>query len=284
MIGKIVMITGATGGIGRETAKGLAYMGATVVLVSRSTEKLIRVASELKSETRNDHIDYLPCDLTSMENVRKLASDFKERYDRLDVLINNAGEIINERRTSVDGYEYTLALDHLSHFLLTALLQDIIKRSAPSKIINVSSMAHILGHINFDDIMIEKGYTPGKAYGQAKLANILFTYELARRLSKTGVTVNCLHPGMVRTNFGKDTTGAWKLFLLLSKPFMISARKGAQTSIYLASSPDVVSVTGKYFAKKKEKKSSKESYDENVAKRFWEISEKLTGMGQTHQE
>ncbi len=277
MKGKVVMVTGATGGIGKETAKGLAYMGATVVLVSRSMEKLARVASEMKSETKNDDISHLSCDLTSMDSVRRLASEFRERYDRLDVLINNAGEIINDRRISVDGNEYTLALDHLSHFLLTSLLLDIIRRSAPSRIINVSSMAHIMGHIDFDDIMIEKGYTPGKAYGQAKLANILFTYELARRLASTGVTVNCLHPGMVRTNFGKDTTGAWKLFILLSKPFMISARKGAQTSIYLASSPEVVSVTGKFFAKKREKKSSKESYDKNTAKRLWEISEELTG-------
>ncbi len=284
MKGKVVMITGATGGIGKETARGLAHMGATLVLVSRSKEKLIRIVDEMRSETENKDIDYLPCDLTSMESVRRLASEYREKYDRLDVLINNAGEIINERRISVDGYEYTLALDHLSHFLLTSLLLDIIIRSAPSRIINLSSVGHIMGHIDFDDIMIEKGYTPGKAYGQAKLANILFTYELARRLSDTGVTVNCLHPGMVRTNFGKDTTGAWKLFILLSKPFMISARKGAQTSIYLASSPEVVSVSGKYFAKKKVKKSSKESYDESVAKRLWRISEELTGTGSINQE
>jgi len=277
MKGKIVLITGATSGIGRETALGLARKGATLVLVGRSREKLGRTISEIAAQTGNQQIDSLVCDLTSMESVRKLAGDFKAKYQRLDVLINNAGEIVNERRVTVDGYEYTLALDHLSHFLLTSLLMDIIKKSAPSRIINVSSSAHMFGHLDFDDLMGEKKYGAMRAYGQAKLANLLFTYELARRLAGTGVTVNALHPGVVKTNFGAGMKGRWRIFITLGKPFNISARKGAETSIYLASSPEVARVSGKYFAKKKEKRSSKESYDESVAKRLWSESARLTG-------
>ena len=277
MKGKIVLITGATSGIGRETALGLARKGATLVLVGRSREKLGRTISEIAAQTGNQQIDSLVCDLTSMESVRKLAGDFKAKYQRLDVLINNAGETVNERRVTVDGYEYTLALDHLSHFLLTSLLMDIIKKSAPSRIINVSSSAHMFGHLDFDDLMGEKKYGAMRAYGQAKLANLLFTYELARRLAGTGVTVNALHPGVVKTNFGAGMKGRWRIFITLGKPFNISARKGAETSIYLASSPEVARVSGKYFAKKKEKRSSKESYDESVAKRLWSESARLTG-------
>jgi len=278
MNGKIVLITGATSGIGRETALGLSKKHATLVLVGRSREKLDRTMSEIASQTGNHQLDSLVCDLTSMESVRSLAADFRAKYRRLDVLINNAGEIVSERRTTVDGYEYTLALDHLSHFLLTMLLMDVIKASAPSRIVNVSSSAHMLGHIDFDDLMGEKKYKAMRAYGQAKLANLLFAYELARRLAGTGVTVNALHPGAVRTNFGLGMKGRWRIILMLGKPFTINARKGAETSIYLASSPEVTGTSGKYFAKKKEKKSSKESYDESVAKRLWNESAKLTGV------
>jgi len=278
MKGKIVLITGATSGIGRETALGLSKKGATLVLVGRSREKLDRTVSEIASQTGNRQLDSLVCDLTSMESVRRLAADFRAKYRRLDVLINNAGEIVSERRTTVDGYEYTLALDHLSHFLLTMLLMDIIKASAPSRIINVSSSAHMFGHIDFDDLMGEKKYKAMRAYGQAKLANLLFTYELARRLAGTGVTANALHPGVVRTNFGIGLKGRWRIITCISRPFNINAGKGAETSIYLASSQEVAGTSGKYFAKKKEKRSSKESYDESVAKRLWNESAGLTGV------
>jgi NAD(P)-dependent dehydrogenase (short-subunit alcohol dehydrogenase family) len=278
MNGKIVLITGATSGIGKETALGLAKMGATVVLVGRSREKLDRVAGSIASATGNRTIDTMVCDLTSMESVRKLASDFKHKYQRLDVLINNAGEIVSERRTTVDGFEYTLALDHLSHFLLTMLLVNLIEASAPARIINVSSSAHSLGRIDFEDLMGEKKYTPMKAYGQAKLANLLFTYELARRLAGTGVTANAVHPGAVRTNFGKGMKGRWRIFLWLGSPFLIDAERGAETSIFVASSPEVSGITGKYFVKKKEKMSSKRSHDQTGAKRLWEVSSKLTGI------
>lgn len=277
MNSKIVLITGATSGIGRETALGLAAKGATLVLVGRSREKLDRTISEITSRTGNHQIDSLICDLTSMESVRRLAQDFKAKYQRLDVLINNAGEIVGERRTTVDGHEYTLALDYLSHFLLTSLLLDIIKASAPSRIIHVSSSTHMYGHINFDDLMGARKYGAMRAYGQAKLANLIFTYELARRLAGTGVTANALNPGLVRTNFGMGIRGRWRIPLLLKQRLSMSARKGAETSIYLASSPDVAGVSGKYFAKKKEKRSSKESYDVSVAKRLWSESARLTG-------
>lgn len=278
MKGKIVLITGATSGIGRETALGLAKMGATVVLVGRSREKLDRVASSIATATGNRMIDSMICDLTSMEEVRKLAHSFKLKYQRLDVLINNAGEIVGERRTTVDGFEYTLALDHLSHFLLTMLLLDQMKASAPARIINVSSSAHMLGHIDFEDLMGEKKYRPMKAYAQAKLANLLFTYELARRLAGTGVTVNAVHPGAVRTNFGKGIEGGWRIFLWLGRPFSIDAEKGARTSVFVASSPEVAGITGRYFVKKREKVSSKRSHDQTAAKRLWEVSSGLTGI------
>ena len=278
MKGKIVLITGATSGIGKETALGLAKRGATVVLVGRSREKLDKVASSIMSATGSRTIDTMICDLTSMENVRKLASGFKQKYQRLDVLINNAGEIVNERRVTVDGFEYTLALDHLSHFLLTMLLLDLIKASAPARIINVSSSAHMLGRINFEDLMGEKKYKPMKAYGQAKLANLLFTYELARRLAVTGVTANAVHPSAVRTNFGKGMKGRWRIFLWLGSLLLIDAEKGAETSIFVASSPEVEGITGKYFVKKKERKSSKRSLDQTAARRLWEVSSKLTGI------
>jgi NAD(P)-dependent dehydrogenase (short-subunit alcohol dehydrogenase family) len=278
MKGKIVLITGATSGIGKETALGLSKMGATIVLVGRSKEKLDRTVSEIASQTGNSQLDSLVCDLTSMGSVRKLAADFRAKHTRLDVLINNAGEVVNERRTTVDGFEYTLALDHLSHFLLSMLLMDIIKASAPSRIINVSSSAHMFGHIDFDNLMGEKKYGSMRAYGQAKLANLLFTYELARRLAGTEVTANALHPGVVRTNFGSGIKGGWRILIRLGRPFSINARRGAETSIYLASSPEVAGISGKYFAKKKEKVSSKESYDESVARRLWDESARLTGV------
>ena len=278
MKGKIVLITGATSGIGKETALGLAKIGATVVLVGRSREKLDRVASIIVSATGNSTIDTMVCDLTSMENVRKLASDFKHKYQRLDVLINNAGEIVSERRITVDGFEYTLALDHLSHFLLTMLLVNLIEASAPARIINVSSSAHLFGRIDFEDLMGEKKYNPMKAYSQAKLANLLFTHELATRLAGTGVTANAVHPGAVRTNFGKGMKGRWRIFLWLGSPFLIDAEEGAETSIFVASSPEVAGITGRYFVKKKEKISSKRSHDQTAAKRLWEVSSKLTGI------
>jgi NAD(P)-dependent dehydrogenase (short-subunit alcohol dehydrogenase family) len=276
MKGKIVMITGATGGIGKATAIGLARMGADLVLVGRNDERLAAIEDRVLKEGCGSATT-LRADLSSMEEVRWVGTELKNTLPRLDVLINNVGVIVPERRTTVDGYEYTFALDHLCSFLLTNLLIDKLKASAPSRIINVSSSAHILGKVHFDDLMLEKGYSPFKAYGQAKLANILFTRELARRLEGTGVTANSLHPGLVKTHFGLDLKGVPRLGTSIIRPFGIGPEKGAKTSIYLASSPEVNGLSGKYFVQCKPAWSTKRSKDEDDALRLWEVSEKLTG-------
>ena len=216
-------------------------------------------------------------DLSSLASVRKLADDFKKTHDRLHVLVNNAGLIMGKKMITVDNLETTFEVNYLSHFLLTMLLLDTLKVSAPSRIVNVSSSASLSGHIDFDDLQEKKGYSAMKSYSQSKLAQVLFTYELSRRLAGTGVTVNAVHPGVVRTRWG-DEGGALGIGIRLGRPFMISPKKGAETPIYLASSPEVEGVTGKYLYKKKENQSSKESYDGDEAKRLWDVSLKLTGL------
>ena len=202
--GKTILITGSSSGIGEAATKSLALTGANLVLVARNKDKVIKLINELKSANNNGQYDYLICDLLSQKQIHQIANEFKEKYDRLDVLINNAGGIFYGRKLTEEGFEYTFALDHLSYFLLTNLLLDIIKLSAPSRIINVSSATHFNSNLDFDNLNGEKNYKPHIAYAQAKLANVLFTYALARKLNDTGVTVNCLHPGVVRTNFGND--------------------------------------------------------------------------------
>jgi NAD(P)-dependent dehydrogenase (short-subunit alcohol dehydrogenase family) len=253
-------------------------MGAELILVGHNEERLRAVSDEIARVSGNSNLHPMRYDLSSMADVRGLASDIKNKHTKLDVLINNVGIIMGERKLTVDEYEYTFALDHLAPFLLTNLLLEEHMLTAPSRIVTVSSGAHATGHMHFDDLMMEKGWTPFKSYSQAKLANVLFTYELARRLNGTGITANCLHPGGVRSNFGSNLGRAYRVGMALFRPFMISPEKGARTSIYLASSPDVENVTGKYFAKCQPKRSSKESYDLEEAKRLWEISEKLTSI------
>ena len=279
MTNKIVLITGGTSGIGKETALGLARMNATLVIVGRDKEKTIRVVDEIKTTTGNDKVDHCLCDMASLAEVHKLASDFLSDHSRLDVLFNNAGAINGKRYLSQDEYELTFAVNHLAHFLLTDLILDALKRSSPSRIITTSSAAANIGHMHFDDLMLERNYTAFKAYGQSKLANQLFTFELARRLHQTGVTANCLHPGMVRTGFAMNNSGTLKAGVALFRPFMISAKKAAETPIYLASSPEVQNVTGKYFQKKMVKEPPKEATDLEAASRLWEISEKLVRKG-----
>lgn len=276
MNGKICLITGGNSGIGKETAVGLAKMGATVVIVCRNRNKGEAALSEIKERSGNDSINLMVADLSSQKNIRKLVDDFKSMYKELHVLINNAGVFLTKRTLTEDGIEATFAINHLAPFLLTNLLLDVLKSSAPSRIVNVSSTAHNKGHIHFDDIQFERKYSAIKAYCQSKLANILFTYELARRLKETNINVNCLHPGAVATNLIKS--GVYGLAWKVMSPFMISAEKGAETCVYLASSPDVENVNGKYFVKKKAVKSSEESYDESIAKRLWEVSVELTGL------
>jgi NAD(P)-dependent dehydrogenase (short-subunit alcohol dehydrogenase family) len=218
--------------------------------------------------------------LSSQEQIERLAEEAKKRYERLNVLINNAGALFLHRRESVDGIEMTWALNHLGYFLLTNLLLDLIQRSAPARIVNVSSRAHERARIDFDDLQGRRTYSGMRAYGQSKLANLLFTHELARRLEGTGVTVNALHPGFVATNFGADDNGFFlRLILrLLQRARAISAEEGAQTSIYLASSPEVEGVTGKYFFRKRPQPSSPASYDEETARRLWEVSLESTRL------
>jgi len=276
MRGKVVLITGATSGIGKATAVELADMGATVVIIGRDLDKGKRVTEEIASATGNQAIDFIKCDLASLDEVKKAASEFMSRYQHLDVLIDNAGGVNGKRKVTIDGYEYTFGVNHLAHFLLTDLLLDLLKASAPSRIVVVSSAAHTGGHIDFEDLMREKRYGAFTAYSQSKLANALFAFELARRLEGTGVTANAVHPGGVRTNFGKGLGRGGRALFNVVSVFMISAKKGAQTSIYLASSPEVANVTGRYFAKRRVKEPSPESKDEVVARRLWEVSEQLT--------
>jgi retinol dehydrogenase 12 len=278
MQGKICLVTGATSGIGKETALGLARQGAHVVIVGRDPARTKATADWIRREAGTEQVGSLLADLSSQAEVRGLAGEFKARYSRLDVLMNNAGGIFTRREESVDGFERTWALNHLSYFLLTHELLGVLKASAPARIVNVASTMHTSGVIDFDDLQGEKSYGGIRAYSQSKLANVLFTYALARRLEGAGITANCLHPGGVATGFGQNTPGALKLLMRLVRPFLITPEQGAATSIYLASSPDVEGVSGKYFAKCKSARSSAASHDEALQERLWALS--ATQIGQ----
>ncbi len=274
--GKIVMVTGGTGGIGKETAKALHKMGAHVVVVGRNPQKTADVVQEIKlRHPSGAEVDGMIADLSSLADIRKLADEFKRKYSRLDVLVNNAGAYFTRRIESVDGFEMTFALNHLGYFYLTDLLLDMIKASAPARIVNVSSGAHAMGKINFDNLNSKGFYLGWTAYGNSKLMNILFTRELAQRLEGTRVTANVLHPGFVATNFGHNGKGLWSLFVKLSQKGAITPEQGAQTSIYLASSDEVAGVSGAYFHNSKIVQPSTAAQDDEVARRLWEVSKKL---------
>lgn len=279
MNGRVCLITGATNGIGKETALALAKMGANVVLVARSAAKGDATLAEIKQRSANDQVELLLADLASLDATRRLAAAFREKHDRLHVLVNNAGSYQASRSISADRFEMTFAVNHLAHFLLTDLLLDLLKASAPARVINVSSGAHARATIDFDDLQNERGYAGMSVYGQSKLANVLFTYELARRLEGTGVTANCLHPGVVRTGFGRNNSGIrgsfFAVFHALARPFLLTPEQGAETSIYLAAAPEVETVTGKYFVKKEPVDSSAASYDSEAALRLWQVSAEL---------
>jgi len=279
MDGKTVLITGATHGIGRATAMGLAELGAHTVLVARDAGKGQRTVEEIRARTGNENVDVLIADLSAQSSVRHLAGQVQSRYPRLDVLVNNVGVFLATRRVTADGLEYTFALNHLAPFLLTNLLLDLLKASAPARVVTVSSGAQQVGRLNFDDLQGEAGYSGQAAYNQSKLANVMFCYSLARRLEGTGVTSTVLHPGVVRTNFAKDDpTPVMRTIITVFKPFFKSPERGAETPIYLASSPDVEGVTGRYFVNKRARKSSSRSYDERAAERLWQESERLVGL------
>jgi NAD(P)-dependent dehydrogenase (short-subunit alcohol dehydrogenase family) len=276
MSGKTVLITGATSGIGEVAARELAAQGARVVLVGRSASKCEASSAMIRQATGNPAVEYLVADLSSQAEVRRLASEVKARYPRLDVLINNAGAMISPRQESVDGIEMTWALNHLGYFLLTELLLDTLKASAPSRIVSVASDAHrMVSGINFEDVEGKKSYSAFRNYGQSKLANILFTLELARRLEGSGVTANCLHPGFVATNFSTGKGFTFRVFQAMSKVFAISPENGAKTTIYLASSPEVEGITGGYFAKCKLTKPTAAGRDDEASHRLWELSERM---------
>jgi len=282
MNGKVVIVTGATNGIGEITALEMARKGAEVIVVSRSQSKLENTVSRIKSETGNDKITWIQADLSSLADIRSAAEQFLQTHNRLDVLVNNAGAYFAERKESVDGNEMTLALNHLNYFLLTHLLLDTLKQTATehgeARIVNVSSGAHFSGSVNFDDIQAHN-YAGLRRYGDTKLMNVLFTYELADRLEGTGVIANALHPGFVNTGFGMNNSGILtKLLGLVQNLVAISPEKGAETNIYLASSPEVKGITGKYWDSKQQKTSSDVSYDRAIQKGLWEVSEELTDI------
>jgi NAD(P)-dependent dehydrogenase (short-subunit alcohol dehydrogenase family) len=279
MKNKTVLVTGATAGIGRETARGLARLGATVIVGGRDEAKARAVVKSIRNSTGNRKVDYVLGDLSSIEQTLELAEQVKRRYDRLDVLVNNVGAVFLSREETVDGLEQTFALNYLvGHYLLTLKLLDLLQASAPARIINVSSSAHLMGRLRLDDLQSRRFYTGWGAYGQAKLADVMFTYALARRLEGTGVTVNVLHPGVVSTNFLlTNNRNSWltRLMRQATDLFSINEVEGAETTVYLASSPDVEGVSGRYFKDSRAVRSSPASYDQAAQERLWALSEEL---------
>lgn len=276
---KTILVTGATDGIGKATALGLAKQGAHTIVVGRNQTKGEATIAEIKRVSGNAKVDLLVTDFASLAQVRQLATEINTRYARLDVLINNAGVFAGERSESAEGFELMFAVNHLAPFLLTNLLLGLLKRSAPARIITVSSGAQAFGTIDFDDLNAKRSFGAQRRYGQSKLANVLFTYELARRLAGTGVTANVLEPGFVATNMPGTIPGLGGLLVQLARPMMRTPEQGAQTSIYLASSPELTNVSGKFFdAKQVERRSSRQSYDQAAAQRLWRESERLTGL------
>jgi NAD(P)-dependent dehydrogenase (short-subunit alcohol dehydrogenase family) len=275
MQGKTVLVTGANQGIGKATAIALAAQGAHVVMVARNAEKGRAALAEVEAAGKAG-AELIVADLSSQEQVRRVAADFKARHDRLDVLVNNAGVFVPERHTTADGLEETFALNHLGYFLLTRELLDVLQATAGARIVSVSSEAHRSAKMQWDDLQFSNTRYRGlKAYGQSKLANVLFTYELARRLEGTGVTANCLHPGVIASGFGHTYGSALSVLLKIARPFLLSAEEGARTTVYLASSPEVAGVTGKYFAKCKAVPSSAVSYEVQSQHKLWSISEQM---------
>lgn len=278
MTGKTVLITGASSGIGKATAVGLARMEADIAIIGRDPARTEAAAGEIKA-AGNGVVDTFVGDLSSQTELRALASAVLARLERIDVLVNNAGGYWNTRHSTADGLEHTFALNHLAPFLLTNLLLGRLKESSPARVVTVSSNAQAMGRIDFDDLQGERSYSGSTAYDQSKLANLLFTYELARLLKGSGVTANALHPGVVRTSFGADDPGRTQRMLVpFVKPFMKSPQQGAETSIHLASFPGLAESSGQFYANSKARRSSKRSYDEADAARLWEVSASLAGL------
>lgn len=276
MSDKLCVVTGANAGIGKETALGLAKMGAHVVMICRSEERGTAAQRDIIQQSGNDKIDLLLADLSLQTEVRRVAAEFNAQYDRLDVLVNNAGAVFMSYQETTEGIEKTFALNHLGYFLLTDLLLEKLKSSAPARVVNVSSMAHTSGKINFGNPSLTGEYGTMKAYSQSKLANVLFTHTLAQRLAGTGVTANSLHPGFVASNFGKNNGVLSKIMMKVLHLLAIPEKKGAETPLYLATSPEVEGVTGKYFDNRKAKMPSALAQDDTAAERLWALSEEMT--------
>jgi len=275
---KICVISGANSGIGYITAKSLAMQGAKIVMVCRNKEKGNTAMAEIKEKTKNSDIELFIADFSSQKEIRRVAQEISAKYPVIDVLVNNAGAIQEKRTETVDGIETTFATNHLGYFLFTNLLLQNLKAAPKARIVSVASAAEKMGKLNFDDLQTKINYSSMKAYSLSKLTNIVFTYELAKRLKGTNITANCLHPGVVKTEFGKELNGFYRFMFSIFRPFMRNSEKGAETMIWLASSPEVEGVTGKYFVDKKQKKSQPDSYNENIQKKLWEISMQMTNL------
>ena len=277
MRGKVCVVTGANSGIGKETALSLARMGATLVLVCRSESRGTEALNDIREQTGNDSVSLLLADFSSQQQVREAAGAFLDQFGRLDVLVNNAGVTPWERRvTDENGLELIFAVNHLAPFLLTTLLLDRLKASAPARVVTVSSGAHRRVALNFDDLQNEERYVPFDVYSQSKLANVYFTYELARRLEGTGVTANCLHPGVVSTALFRHLPPFLGLAVKLARPLLLTPAQGADTVVYLAAAPELAEVSGRFFERREAVESSPISYDVEAARRLWEVSEALT--------
>ena len=280
MLSRTVLVTGGTSGIGRATAIGLVAMGARLAIAGRDRERAEAAARDIGA-AGGGRVDVFVADMSSQSQVRRLADEILQSLPQIDVLVNNVGGFWNTRHVTADGLERTFALNHLAPFLLTNLLLDRLRQGASGRVVTVASNAQAAGRINFDDLQGEASYSGSRAYNQSKLANVMFTYELARRLEGSGVTANALHPGVVHTSFGAEDPGRIQRlpgFGLLLR-FLKTPEQGAATSIYLASAPDLEHVSGKYFAGSKPKRSSKRSYDDAAAARLWQISADLVGLG-----
>jgi retinol dehydrogenase-14 len=277
MTGKTVLITGGTSGIGKASAVGLASMGARVGITGRDRARAEAAAAEISRASDNALVDVFVADMSSQAEIRSLAAEVLAAYPRIDVLLNNVGGFWAHRHVTADGLEHTFALNHLAPFLLTNLLLDRLEASAPARVITVSSNAQSMGKIDFDDLQGEREYSGSRAYNQSKLANVMFTYELAKRLDGTGVTATALHPGLTSTNFSaEDPSLGWLVKVM--RPFMKSPDEGAETPVYLASSPAAEGLTGQYFANRKAKKSSAATYDRAATARLWQVSADLVGL------